>query len=82
MSLTLSQQPGLAPGCACPPTTATAPSFTPAHAGWRHLTGRIRHLLDRRRWRQDLAALDDRLLADIGVTREQARREAGKSFWA
>lgn len=35
------------------------------------------------RWRQrrDLADLDDYLLRDIGVTREQARREAGRPFW-
>jgi len=35
------------------------------------------------RWnqRQDLRALDDHLLRDIGITREQARREAGKPFW-
>lgn len=31
--------------------------------------------------RDALAALDDRLLADIGLTRAQARREAGKPFW-
>ena len=28
-----------------------------------------------------LADLDDYLLKDIGVTREQARREAAKPFW-
>ena len=35
-----------------------------------------------RRQRQDLAVLNDHLLADIGVTREAALREAGKPFWA
>jgi uncharacterized protein YjiS (DUF1127 family) len=33
------------------------------------------------RQRRALAALDDRLLRDIGVTCTQARREAAKSFW-
>jgi uncharacterized protein YjiS (DUF1127 family) len=35
------------------------------------------------RWRQrhDLRELDDHLLGDIGITREQARQEAGKPFW-
>lgn len=35
------------------------------------------------RWKQRraLARLDGRLLEDIGVTREQANREAAKPFW-
>jgi len=35
------------------------------------------------RWRQRQALLDldDHLLADIGVSREQALREARKPFW-
>ena len=37
----------------------------------------------RTRWqqRQKLLELDDHLLADIGVSREEAWREAGKGFW-
>ena len=35
----------------------------------------------RRRQRQRLLQLDDRLLADIGISREQAQREAMKPFW-
>jgi len=31
--------------------------------------------------RAELAALSDRELRDIGVTRYEARREIGKSFW-
>lgn len=31
--------------------------------------------------RAALAVLDDRLLEDIGLTREQARAESGKPFW-
>jgi uncharacterized protein YjiS (DUF1127 family) len=40
--------------------------------------------LDRRRRRrelQDLAERNDRLLADVGLTREEALREASKPFW-
>ena len=35
----------------------------------------------RRRQRLDLAALDARLLRDIGLTREQAGAEAAKGCW-
>jgi uncharacterized protein YjiS (DUF1127 family) len=37
----------------------------------------------RARWQQrrTLLQLDDHLLTDIGVSREQALREAGKRFW-
>ena len=37
---------------------------------------------DRLRQREALDALDDRLLRDIGVTRDEARREATRSFWS
>jgi uncharacterized protein YjiS (DUF1127 family) len=36
---------------------------------------------ERRHQRRQLLELDDRLLADIGLSREQAAEEAGKSFW-
>lgn len=36
---------------------------------------------ERRRQRRQLLELDDRLLADIGLPREQAVEEACKSFW-
>lgn len=35
----------------------------------------------RARQRTTLAHLDDRLLRDIGLTRQQARRECAKWFW-
>ena len=35
----------------------------------------------RHRQRRALAQLDDRLLQDIGVTRQQALRESRKPFW-
>ena len=33
------------------------------------------------RSRHALARLDDRTLADIGLTREEAENEAGRPFW-
>ena len=36
---------------------------------------------DRVRQREALKRLDDRLLDDVGLSREQARREAAKPFW-
>ena len=45
--------------------------------GWMSLL----RLEDRRRQRLALAEMDDRLLADIGVSRAQALREAGKPCW-
>ena len=41
----------------------------------------LRRMHERWRQRQDLRELDDHLLGDIGITREQARREARKPFW-
>ena len=38
--------------------------------------------LERRHQRRDLLGLDDRILADIGISREQAVEEALKSSWA
>jgi uncharacterized protein YjiS (DUF1127 family) len=43
---------------------------------WRFL-----RLYDRQLQRRILAELDDRMLADIGVTREQAQAEGRKPFW-
>ncbi len=41
----------------------------------------IRDLLSLRRQRCRLAKLDDRALADIGITREQAETEASRPIW-
>lgn len=38
--------------------------------------------LARRRQLKVLATLDDRLLADIGLTREQVKAECEKSLWS
>ena len=45
------------------------------------LAGMTTIWLNRRQGRQDLRELDDRLLADVGISREDALREAGKPFW-
>jgi uncharacterized protein YjiS (DUF1127 family) len=37
--------------------------------------------LSRARQRRALAALDDRLLGDVGISRSDAAQEAGKPFW-
>ena len=37
--------------------------------------------LERRRQRQALMQLDDKMLADIGISRSQAFEEASKQFW-
>ena len=41
----------------------------------------LSRMWQKRRERQRLLELDDRLLADIGLTREQAEQEAGKRPW-
>ena len=38
-------------------------------------------LSERRRQRHTLAALDDHLLRDIGLTRSAIRKEVSKPFW-
>jgi uncharacterized protein YjiS (DUF1127 family) len=48
-----------------------------------HRLERVAHLwLRRRRTRRALAVLNDYELRDIGLTREDARRETGRPFWS
>ena len=63
-------------------TIAAAPSLTVRLAG--HLVRGCEWLdqvLERRRQRRALGALDGRLLADIGVSRAEALHESTKPFW-
>ena len=49
---------------------------------WFHdLAPNLRWMWRKRRERQRLLELDDRMLADIGLTRAQAEQEAGKRPW-
>ena len=43
---------------------------------------RIRFASQKRQQRQALLDLDDHLLLDVGISREGAKREAAKPFWA
>lgn len=52
-------------------TAAARPSLLAALAAWRA----------RRHTRLSLARLDPRLLADIGVSAQEVRREVEKPFW-
>lgn len=64
----------------------TIPAPTPVWADWPwpewlySIPRRYRRMQERQRQHQALLQLDDHLLADIGVSREQALREAGKWF--
>ena len=62
------------------PRRASSPAQTSQHilSNWSHA---IEIWLNRRRGRQELSSLDDRLLDDIGISREDALWKAGKPFW-
>ncbi|WP_417719881.1 DUF1127 domain-containing protein [Salipiger sp.] len=51
------------------------------HAPRRPLLSRLLSLTGLARQRRHLAQLDDHLLADLGITRSEAQREAGRPFW-
>ena len=57
------------------------PSPRPKLGIWRGALAASGRFWSRRRQRQALLELDDRLLADIGITRDQALGEASKPFW-
>jgi uncharacterized protein YjiS (DUF1127 family) len=63
---------------ASPKMNVARSANVPSLFGWAHMLERMH---DRWRQRQALLALDDRLLRDVGITREQAEREARKPFW-
>ena len=56
-----------------------------APAGFGDVAYRVLGILDtclrRLQARRRLMAMDDRLLADVGLTRERAEAEAAKPFW-
>jgi len=59
-------------------TTEVAPPRGVLHGRLKGLLGKLLRAIDRARQRRTLAELDVRLLRDIGRSREEARREAGK----
>ena len=61
-----------------PTRTKPATVRVPSPFGW---LSTVQRMHDRWRQRQALLDLDDKLLRDIGITREQAEREARKPFW-
>lgn len=60
-------------------TTTTRPGLSSVWSGLIHAMGRA---MDRWRQRRDLHELTDDQLRDIGVTRQEARREAARPFWS
>jgi uncharacterized protein YjiS (DUF1127 family) len=50
-------------------------------APWQTLAGWFFTCWQRHRQRRELLDLDDRMLRDIGVSRDDARLEAQKRFW-
>ncbi len=65
-------------------TTLRSPATVAARRGGLFAGGLfawLRGVAARHESRQALARMDDRLLADIGVSRAQALYEASKPFW-
>ena len=56
--------------------------FEPVVYGWlRRAIEGVEHALERRRERRQLAALDDRMLHDLGLTRADVDREVHTPMW-
>jgi len=53
----------------------------PSTGQWGRLSAWLNVLAMRRRTRRFLNELDDRQLADVGLTRRQALLESAKPFW-
>ena len=62
------------------PTHALA-SATPRRRFWRQLWTAVSNRAALLRSRRQLAQLDDHLLRDIGLTRDQAQAEAALPLW-
>jgi uncharacterized protein YjiS (DUF1127 family) len=67
-------------------TYSALPSFAPPARArlfrvWPAIAATVLLWSERRRARQHLSQLDDRLLADIDVTRAQQHHECSKWFW-
>ena len=67
-----------------PGRTVMRPSCAAPLRGWRALSGLVAAVLrwrEVRRQRLALLELSDHLLKDIGISRVDAVREAGRPFW-
>ncbi|MCA8883396.1 MAG: DUF1127 domain-containing protein [Rhodobacteraceae bacterium] len=60
---------------------AIAASRPIGHLPRLHPLRLLRSMMSLRRQRRALAQLDDHLLHDIGITREEARTEAARPVW-
>jgi uncharacterized protein YjiS (DUF1127 family) len=58
----------------------SAPRRRKGAVGWPALT-RLRQWRRRAKERAELAALDDRMLADLGISRAEAQFLSNKPFW-
>ena len=70
--------------CISTETIVPASNSAFVHEGAERFVGWIEEvsgMYSRRRQRQALLVLEDHLLDDIGLTREQAEQEARKPFW-
>ncbi len=66
-------------------TVDGAPSSLVARSGlvrgFRSILSRLAEWRERSEQRKHLAAMSDRMLKDVGITRADAVREASKPFW-
>lgn len=56
-------------------------SFPRTPVALRDVLGRVATWIAVYRERTQLSDLDDHMLEDIGITREQALKETGRAFW-
>ena len=62
-------------------TTNEPHAASPGHPAPKSRIGRFFHMMARQKWRKALLLMDERLLKDMGITRERALLEASKWFW-
>ena len=59
----------------------SAPQALTSLTSYRRLRWVLNRWIERNRQRRALMWLDDQSLADVGITRPEAAREAAKPFW-
>ncbi len=67
--------------CNTPAQTLARPMVQPVRAPRRSFWQVLRQARQLARQRRALGVLDAHMLADIGLSREEARREAARPFW-